>query len=324
MITDKTRMAGYVKKYSRSGLGAFENRYAYPLGFVTYRTINHRAWSRLPAYDRTMALMTCAVTDQADSRYSAADDYTSAVTLLPPDNYSIAGTKVSRAFSTGRTVIFKKASSTTLHVDAAAGSMLLVSFRVVNENVSSGSSGLGNSAGEQKNDVKIKLAGKQNDLTDPTSRYSNGNSCFRHVVTATSTGDYRLSFSKGKYRISDLKIAAVPQDAIAKARSAISGMKNISINRAGTRISGTVKAEKAGYLVMTIPWNSSFTVYIDGSKTACRKTDLAFIGVHVSAGTHKIRIVYHNDMQMTGGIMSLAGVTYLVALLLYDRRRRRP
>lgn len=57
-------------------------------------------------------------------------------------------------------------------------------------------------------------------------------------------------------------------------------------------IKGTVDFENDGYLFTSIPYDKSWTVYVDGKKTDYEKSLDALISVPLKAGTHKIEFIY--------------------------------
>lgn len=57
-------------------------------------------------------------------------------------------------------------------------------------------------------------------------------------------------------------------------------------------ICGTIESKKAQLLFLTIPYGAKFHYYIDGEEVKKEKVNIAFTGIYVPAGTHKIEIIY--------------------------------
>ena len=101
----------------------------------------------------------------------------------------------------------------------------------------------------------------------------------------------RLSLGKGEYTIKDM--------------SAYNGVLNEdtglyqSVFRVdkeqtkGNLIQGRIKSQKDGMFITSIPFDKGFEMTIDGVKVKCEKVNKAFLGFHLEAGKHKIRILYH-------------------------------
>ena len=78
-----------------------------------------------------------------------------------------------------------------------------------------------------------------------------------------------------------------------------------------TNISGTITASNDGYMFTSIPYDTSWTVYVDGVKTEYTTTAGAFISVPVSAGTHSIEFEY-----VPNGLHSGLAITIICLILL--------
>ena len=57
-------------------------------------------------------------------------------------------------------------------------------------------------------------------------------------------------------------------------------------------ICGTIQVEKEQLLFFTIPYGAKFKYYIDGEEVKKEKVDMAFTGIYLPKGTHKVEIVY--------------------------------
>ena len=81
-----------------------------------------------------------------------------------------------------------------------------------------------------------------------------------------------------------------------------------------TKLSGTVRAVKAGMLFTSIPFDKGWTVKVDGEKVETRKAFGAFLAIDVSAGDHVINFSYFPEGLKTGGLLS--GRSIVILLLL--------
>ncbi len=94
-----------------------------------------------------------------------------------------------------------------------------------------------------------------------------------------------------------------------------------------TQIQGTVEAEKAGLLFLSIPYDKGWAVKVDGKAVEPYKIFDTFLSVHMTAGTHEISLEYMPQGLKTGGIITAGSVAVLAVLAgisALKRKRRRP
>jgi len=81
-----------------------------------------------------------------------------------------------------------------------------------------------------------------------------------------------------------------------------------------TQIQGTVTADKAGLLFLSIPYDKGWTVKVDGKVVEPYKIFDTFLSVHMTAGTHEISMEYMPEGLKTGGIITAGSVIFLLIL----------
>lgn len=86
-----------------------------------------------------------------------------------------------------------------------------------------------------------------------------------------------------------------------------------------TVLEGTVESDTSGVLFLSIPYESGWSVFVDGEEVETEKIFEAFLSVPVTAGTHKIRLEYFPDGLLLGAAIS--GSAALILLLLYLGKR---
>lgn len=91
----------------------------------------------------------------------------------------------------------------------------------------------------------------------------------------------------------------------------------------GKYFAGTISNEKEGFLLLTIPDQDGWEVYVDGKKTETINGDYGFLAVKLTAGNHDIKAVYHIPYMKQGAVMSVFGVLLLVGYCLWLYRRDR-
>lgn len=77
------------------------------------------------------------------------------------------------------------------------------------------------------------------------------------------------------------------------------------------RIVGSIDVRQAGRLILSVPADEGWSLYVDGKKTKIKPFADALIGVHLKEGTHKIELRYTTPGVQIGAVISIA------ALLLF-------
>ena len=93
----------------------------------------------------------------------------------------------------------------------------------------------------------------------------------------------------------------------------------------GKYFTGTISNEKEGFLLLTIPDQDGWEVYVDGKKTETINGDYGFLAVKLAAGNHEVKAVYHIPYMKQGVVVSILGALLLTGycLWLYRRDRKR-
>ncbi len=93
-----------------------------------------------------------------------------------------------------------------------------------------------------------------------------------------------------------------------------------NVKEAGSRVSGTIHADQAGTLLLTIPYDAGWTVYVDGEKTPTYRVGEALTGLDLAAGDHEIRMTFLPEGFRTGGILSVVCILLFVLSFYLEGR----
>ena len=85
------------------------------------------------------------------------------------------------------------------------------------------------------------------------------------------------------------------------------------------KLEGTVNAAERGLLFTSIPYETGWTVKVDGEAEETEKIFDAFLSIELPAGEHEITFEYFPAGLKTGIIISLAAIAILAALYVADR-----
>lgn len=88
------------------------------------------------------------------------------------------------------------------------------------------------------------------------------------------------------------------------------------------RVEGDI-ASAGGYLFLSIPYNDSWKVYVDGRQIPAFRANIGFMAVDMEPGDHHVEVVYDPLLQKLGAAATLLGILIAVGLLIWDKRRRR-
>lgn len=121
--------------------------------------------------------------------------------------------------------------------------------------------------------------------------------------------------SEKKLNLKDAEIATLDEKMFGKFLKAKSKFAVELDGKDDDNLFGTVTAESEGKrLFLSIPYDKSWTVRIDGKKVATEKVYGSFLSVQVPAGTHKINLSYQSSASKVGFAIS---VTIVICGALY-------
>ena len=93
---------------------------------------------------------------------------------------------------------------------------------------------------------------------------------------------------------------------------------NIKID--GNKIAAEIDLDKDSLVMLTIPYDKGWHIYIDGKKVKYREVADAFIGINIPKGKHKITMRFYPRGLFFGiGITSLS----ILLLVLYSKKIRK-
>lgn len=165
-------------------------------------------------------------------------------------------------------------------------------------------------------DMAISLEGQRNKLTSKKHIYYNGNTTFSYaVLLGKGQKSARLDLGKGEYEITGIQcFQGAWENAQGNRGLYQSEFRPDKEKTRGNVIAGSVDVKKEGYCITSIPYDSHYTVRLDGKETGCEKVNMAFLGFHAGEGRHRIEIVYHAPGVIIGKYTSILGLALFFAL----------
>ena len=132
------------------------------------------------------------------------------------------------------------------------------------------------------------------------------------VISVTNKKDEEISF----------RIYRLNMEAMEQAYETLSAQTMTLTEFTDTSVAGTIDVTKEGRLVLSIPAERGWTLWVDGSETAIEPLRDALIGVHLEEGTHEIRLNYRTPGLVPGAVISAGCAACFVLLMLLGRRKR--
>lgn len=94
---------------------------------------------------------------------------------------------------------------------------------------------------------------------------------------------------------------------------------NFIINEnANNYLSGIVNAESDGVLQFSTNYLDGWKIYVDGKEVETFASNMYFLGIDITEGTHEIEMVYQTPWVKLGWYISIIGVISLIGLCIYE------
>ena len=127
-------------------------------------------------------------------------------------------------------------------------------------------------------------------------------------ITITNSKSEEITFSVYKLNL----------DAVDAAYQILNQQTMVTEEYTDTSIKGSIDVKEAGRLVLSIPSEEGWTLYVDGKETEILNFKDAFISVYLNEGHHEIELTYMTPGLGLGATLS-AGCVVLFALTMYGR-----
>lgn len=115
----------------------------------------------------------------------------------------------------------------------------------------------------------------------------------------------------------------IDQDAFEKDAALINSRGFTKCVFNGSKMNASFKSDKDGILMMTIPYDKGWTVYVDGNKTETVKVDKSLLAVKVSAGEHEISMKYIPEGLRSGAVLSATALVIIICFVIHKKRRKK-
>ena len=298
-IGDNVDITGYKEIDKIGDTKLYENTDVLPFMYVSYNYYNKTDFSKKSfPYNNEILLNNVVVNEKTNNEFKTNIKETfirqSDIKYMDPS-----------IINNGDRITVKKNNSRMLIdiPEVARNKMLFVSFNLEPQSCKVG-------------DLLVNINGNTNKLTCREWKYYNGNTTFNYVISGDTSNKVEVTFSKGIYKIDNLKIYYMDYNDIKDVNKKVT-KASIDSKTKGDKIYASVEAEKDGYFVTTLPYDKGFTIKVDNKKIDYEKVNTAYVGFKISKGKHNIVIEYKAPFKTLGLIMSFTGI--IVYILFYHK-----
>lgn len=298
-IGDNVDITGYKEIDKIGDTKLYENTDVLPFMYVSYNYYNKTDFSKKSfPYNNEILLNNVVVNEKTNNEFKTSIKETfirqSDIKYMDPS-----------IINNGDRITVKKDDSRMLIdiPEVARNKILFVSFNLEPQSCKVG-------------DLLVNINGNTNKLTCREWKYYNGNTTFNYVISGDTSNKVEVTFSKGIYKIDNLKIYYMDYNDIKDINKKVTKV-DIDSKTKGDKIYASVEAEKDGYFVTTLPYDKGFTIKVNNKKIDYEKVNTAYVGFKISKGKHNIVIEYKAPFKTVGLIMSFGGI--IVYILFYHK-----
>lgn len=296
-IGDNVDITGYKEIDKIGDTKIYENTDVLPFMYVSYNYYSKTDFSKKSfPYNNEILLNNVVVNEKTNNEFKTSIKETfirqSDIKYMDPS-----------IINNGDRITVKKDNSRMLIdiPEVARNKILFVSFNLEPQSCKVG-------------DLLVNINCNTNKLTCREWKYYNGNTTFNYVISGDTSNKAEVTFSKGMYKIDNLKIYYMDYNDIKDINKKVTKV-DIDSKTKGDKIYASVETEKDGYFVTTLPYDKGFTIKVDNKKIDYEKVNTAYVGFKISKGKHNIVIEYKAPFKIVGLIMSFIGI--IVYILFY-------
>lgn len=273
-----------VPGYQKIAEGVYENKSVLPIAYGTDRVMAEETYRKLPFPYNQTALLQYAVVEEAEE-----DGQKKLVEQSEVKNAALS-------LEDKRIQAKKKIKSQVQIPKANEGDIFFLQFEVKNH--------------QPSKDVSVIVEDVRNKLTAKQHIYYNENELFTYAITLQEGQTFLdVTFGEGDYDICNVK-GYIWTDEAQTSETEPLCLTEFQVDKEKTKgnvIQGSIKMEKDGYLITSIPYDRNFEVRVDGKQVTHEKVNTAFLGIELGKGAHEITMVYHAPGAAMGKVMSLLG-----------------
>lgn len=297
LISNHTAPAGYHITEQNGPYQLYENNDVFPLGWGNCALMSRNEFDTLSKPDQNIALLNYIIVDDAPEI-----GYTSPLkeeTLKLPFLQTQDGSHYR--------IELKEDTSLTYPLEQPLNDrLMLLSFSFEEE---------------PEKDIVVSANKIVNRLTGRHEMYPNHNLDFQYVISENNpVSQLKLDFSAGSYQCSAPKLYSLDYSEIRRAVKAVSPLSSTGLHTGKTVLDGVITMAEDGYFTASIPYDRGFQALVDGKPQEIELVNTAFLGFPLSAGIHKIELIYQTPLLREGIFLSKIFLLLFLAILILEQR----
>lgn len=292
----------------------YENQYTLPLGYTYSNVISEEEVQDYSAAEKQELTMLSAIVSEKDLAEDSA--LSTEVPALTTHKLDISDTELNGVTVEGDTIKVEEDSSITFHFEGEPNAETYLSFC---------------------GDIKHPHDGAEHflklDVIADGVTYAH-----KFRVDAYSTGQEEYLFnlgyhkeainsctlkfkSKGTLQFSDISVYSQSMDTYADRVNALSEdvLENVTTEK--NTVTGTITTEKPKLLVLSLPYQSGWTAYVDGKEVDLQKVNYQYMGISLPAGHHTIRLHYQLPGLKYALIITAGGIILFLLIIIVNHIR---
>ncbi len=132
----------------------------------------------------------------------------------------------------------------------------------------------------------------------------------------------QFTLEAGEDESISIRIYRLDMDVLAEVLALLGEQPFDADTRIENVLTGTVSAKEDGLLILSVPAEPGWSVYVDGTETTYEKFADAMIAVPVTQGQHTVRLHYTARGVWQGLLLSLVCLLLFIQIVARDRKRR--
>lgn len=310
----------YEKENKKKTYSIYENEYALPLGYTYSSVMSEAEAENYSAAEKQELTMLTAIVDDDSLPNNKNIGITSAKKLpLTAKSLEITDMKLN-----GVTM-----DKDTLTVDGP-GSSITFTFQ-----------------GEPNAETYISLRGDIDAPKDAAEHFlktkvrtDNVNYLYKFRVDSYSTGQEEFLFnlgyhenglntctlkflSDGVLKFEDIAIYSQSMDTYADRISSLQENVLENVKTEKNTVTGDITLDKDKMLVITLPYQSGWTAWVDGEEMELQQVNYQYMGLNLKAGTHSIRLHYQLPGLKLAFLITGCGLGMFALIIIFNGVRKR-
>ena len=301
----KNEYSNIYKKIDKfNDINIYRNDLVLPIGYATNKNININDYNKLNYPNNVINLLGTRISKETTNTNIKLSN-------TVPNSYKLVkSNKITyKKTSDGYEVKSKDNGTLTLTTDEnLKNKLLFISFE------------LSDRYNCMYQDLSITINNNKNTLTCKNWKYYNDNKIFNYILTENN--NLQIKFTKGKYKIHNIKLYTLDYNQIIDINKDITPMIIEKKNSSSDIITGKIKLLKDSYFNLSIPYDKNFVIKINNKTIKYEKTNIGYIGFNLKKGNHKIEITYKPQGKTPGIYLSIIGLILIIITVVYENKKK--